>query len=162
MAESAVIPAPRGRLASLPSAIFPFVGALLLLAAMIALGVALGTSSPTGAATIPLNPAIESKWGVRVSQVAVTADGGLVDFRFIVLDPQKASEMMSNVDNLPVLRPDSSSVLINSAAQMGAHTALRAGQTFFLLYRDASGAIKSGTSLSVLFGDLTIDHVIAR
>jgi hypothetical protein len=162
MAESAALPAPRGRPRSAPRAIVPLIGSLALLAVLIAAGLAVrGTPFRTGG-PVPLNPAIEAKWGIRVSQVAVTADGGLVDFRFIVLDPDKASEMMSNVDNLPVLRPDGATGIINSAAQMGGHPSLRPGQTYFLLYRNAAGAIRPGTSLSVLFGDLTIDNVIAR
>jgi hypothetical protein len=162
MAESAVITAPRGRPGSAPRAIVPFVGALALLAALVVLGLAVRNHSGPAAGPVPLNPAIEAKWGIRVSQVAVTGDGGLIDFRFIVLDPDKASEMISNVDNLPVLVPDGATDIINSAAQMGGHPVLRPGQTYFLLYRDAAGAIKSGTSLSVHFGDLSIDNVIAR
>lgn len=162
MAESAVLPSPRGRFGSVPGAIVPLAGVLALLAVVVALGLTLRAPTAPAGAPIPLNPAVETKWGVRVSQVAVTADGGLVDFRFIVLDPDKASEMLSNVDNLPVLRVDGSGVVVNSTAQMGAHPTLRAGQTYFLLYRNAGGAVRSGSSLSVLFGDLTINHVIAR
>ena len=162
MAESAFVPAPRGRLGSVPGAIIPFVGALALLAVTVALGITLRTSSVPALGPIPLNPAVESKWGVRVSQVAVTADGGLVDFRFIVLDPDKASEMLSNVDNLPVLRVAGSNILVNSTAQMGGHPSLRAGQTYFLLYRNTGGSLQSGSLLSVLFGDLSVDNVIAR
>ena len=161
MAESAVIPAPRGRLGSVPRSRVLLVVVLALLAVAVGVGLALRPAAP-GSIPVPLNPAVEARWGIRVMQVAATADGGLVDFRFVVLDPEKASEMMSSVDNLPVLRPDGSTTLINSAAQMGAHTVLRAGQTYFLLYRDTSGAIRRGTSLTVQFGDLSIDHVIAR
>jgi hypothetical protein len=162
MAESALVPAPQGRIGSASGAIVPFVGALALLAVIVALGLTLRTPSAPAGGPIPLSPAVETKWGVRVSQVAVTADGGLVDFRFIILDPDKASEMLSNVDNLPVLRVDSSGTLVNSTAQMGGHPSLRAGQTYFLLYRNTGGSLHSGSSLSVLFGDLSINNVIAR
>jgi len=140
------------------------VGAVLVVvavAALVAFG-ALTRQAGSASVQVPLNPAIEAKWGIRVSQVAVTADGGLVDFRFVVLDPDKASEMMSNVDNLPVLRPDGSQSLINSAAQMTDTHNLRAGQTYFLLYRNSAGALRSGHQVSVLFGDLAIEHVPVR
>ncbi len=119
-------------------------------------------SSPSAMAPVPLSPAVEAKWGVRVTQVAVTADGGLIELRFIVLDSDKATGMMSSVDNLPVMHPDGSDVVVNSAAQMGEHTILTAGQTYFLLYRDTAGTVKRGTSLSIHFGDLHIDNVTAR
>ncbi len=154
----------RGPEVSLPAIIVGIAVVAVAAAALVAVATSGGLSRPpaSAGAPIPINPAIESKWGIRVSQVAVTADGGLVDFRFIVLDPDKAAEMLSNVDNLPVLLPDGASVVVNSTAQMGAHPTLRAGQTYFLLYRNAGGTVRSGDALSVLFGDLKIEHVIAR
>ena len=134
---------------------------VVVTATLITLGILLRPSGPA-TVQVPLNPAVEARWGIRVTQVAVTADGGLVDFRFIVLDPDKASEMLSNVDNLPVLRPDGTNTLVNSAAQMADTHNLRAGQTYFLLYRNSGGAVRSARSVSVLFGDLRIDHVPVR
>jgi len=116
----------------------------------------------TTLAPVPLSADIEAKWGIRVTQVAVTADGGLVELRFVVLDSEKASAMMNSVNNLPVMHPDGTNLLVNSAAQMSEHSVLTAGQTYFLLYRNTSGVVKRGASLTIAFGDLHIDHVIAR
>ena len=77
--------------------------------------------------TVPVNPAIEAKWGVRVSRVAVTADGGIVDMRFVVLDPDKALAMMQDLKNLPILHPAGSGVVIGSVAQMSARHDLDPG-----------------------------------
>lgn len=111
---------------------------------------------------VPTSPAIEAKWGVRVTQIGVTADGGMVDFRFVVLDPDKALTMMQNVDDLPVLIAEDSGTLINSTAAMATRHDLNAGQTYFLLYRNTEGAIRPGTSVTVKFGNLALQHVIAR
>ena len=148
-------------------ALRPLIGqvVLVLIAATVLAVVAftIGFLRPASSlAPVPLSPEVEARWGVRVTQVAVTADGGLVELRFIALDADKASELMSNVDNLPVMRPDGTSLVVNSAAQMSEHSVLTAGQTYFLLYRDTSGTVKRGSSLSIQFGDLHIDHVIAR
>ena len=118
---------------------------------------------PSVTAAMPTNPAIEAKWGVRPTQVAMTADGGLVDFRFIVLDSDKASSLMSDSSNLPVLRTEDTGSLIQSAASMGAEQHnFDTGRTYFILYRNSGGAIKPGTPVTILFGDLKIEHVIAR
>jgi hypothetical protein len=111
---------------------------------------------------MPFNPAIEQQWGVRVTQIGVTADGGMVDFRYVVLDPDKALAMQQDVNKLPVLVAEDSGTLVNSASLMGAKHTLNPGETYFLLYRNTKGAIKSGTPVTVKFGDLTLEHVVAK
>ena len=120
------------------------------------------TPHPAQGATAPISPEIEARWGVRVTQIGVTADGGLVDFRYIVLDSDKALEMQKDVSKLPVLVAESSGTLVNSAAAMTAKHDLNVGQTYFLLYRNTNGAIKSGTPVTVKFGDMALEHMIAK
>jgi hypothetical protein len=117
--------------------------------------------APFGSAA-PLSPAIEQQWGIRVTQIGATADGGLVDFRYIVLDPDKALAMVQDVNNLPVLIAEDSGTLVNSAALMAAKHDLAPGRTYFFLYRNTHGAIKSGTPVTVKFGNLTLEHFVAK
>jgi len=135
-------------------------GAILILGSVLIAW--LSSAAAPSSAAMPTNPAIEAKWGVRVTQVGVTADGGMVDFRFIVLDPDKALAMMQDVNKLPVLTAEDSGTLVNSTAAMTAKHDLNAGQTYFLLYRNTRGAIKPGTHVTVRFGDLRIEHVVAK
>jgi hypothetical protein len=111
---------------------------------------------------MPINPAIEDRWGVRVSQVGVTADGGLVDFRFVVLNSDKALAMLDDLKNTPVLVVEDSGEIVNSTALMAHKHTLNPGETYFLLYRNTHGAIKSGTPVTVKFGELSLEHVIAK
>jgi hypothetical protein len=127
------------------------------------------SNSATQVASIPMsvkmpaNPAIEEKWGIRISQIGVTADGGLVDFRFVVIDPQKAANMMQDEKNLPVLVPTGSSKIVNSASLMTAKHDLNPGQTYFLLYRNTGGAIKHNSYVNVIFDEkLQLESAIVR
>ncbi len=123
------------------------------------------TSTPAAPKLIPVptNPAIEDKWGIRVSQIGVTADGGMVDFRFVVIDPDKALELMSKVNNLPILAAEDSGIYVNSAALMSPRHALNPGTTYFMLFRNTKSAVKPGTKVSVLFPDeLKLEHVVAQ
>ncbi len=110
---------------------------------------------------------IEQKWGIRITQVAVTADGGMVDFRYQVIDPEKAinltlEDKQGDIPDLPVLVAEDNGGLINSAAQMAAKHDIRAGQTYFLLYRNNRGAVKSGSTVSVIIGDQRLEHVAVQ
>lgn len=140
----------------------PIVAAVIV-AAVLLTAFSLLRPAPSGATTVPTNAAIEARWGVRPTLVATTADGGLVDFRFVVLDPDKVSALMSDPQNLPVLRVEASGTIVNSAAAMaGDRHNYNAGGTYFVLYRNIGGAIRPGTAVTILFGDLKIEHVIAR
>ncbi|MDP9483824.1 MAG: hypothetical protein M3P84_11460, partial [Chloroflexota bacterium] len=97
-----------------------------------------------------------------VTHIAVTADGGLVEMRFLVLDSDRALAMMQDVANVPVLRVERTGDVIRSAALMTAKHAVAAGRTGFMLYRNTAGAIKPGESISVVFGQLELQHVVAQ
>ena len=78
------------------------IGALALLVVLIGSGFAVHESlsrddarGQVGTAP-PVSPAIEARWGVRVSHVGVSADGGLVDVRFVVLDPDRALALLGD------------------------------------------------------------------
>jgi hypothetical protein len=110
---------------------------------------------------MPTNPAIEAAWGVRITHIAVTADGGLIEMRFLVLDSDRALAMMQDVANVPILKIEGTDLTIRSAALMTAKHAVAVGRTGFMLYRNTQGAVTPGTSVSVVFGDLELQHVVA-
>ena len=88
----------------------------------------------------------------------MTADGGLVDVRYVVLDATKAIGMLSNVANLPVVSVDGSASS-SRRPRRWATSPIRAGRSYFLLYRNAGGAVKPGTPVTVIFpGGLAIEH----
>jgi len=140
-------------------------GVAILAAAAVALGlltVASIRSAPPPGSSVPVNAVVEARWGIRVSQVAMTADGGMVDFRFLVLDADKAWEMMQSPENLPVLRVEATGTMIVSTSSMAARHDLTPGRTYFLLYRNTAGAVRPGSIVTVIFGDQRIEHVVAR
>ena len=106
--------------------------------------------------------AIEERWGIRVSQVAVTADGCLVDFRYAVIDPDKALAMLSEPSNLPALMVEDSGAMVTSLATQGQKHNLRPGHTYFLLYRNTGGALRRGGQVTVIFGDLRLTHIAVQ
>jgi hypothetical protein len=116
-------------------------------------------SHPKG--SIPVNPAIEEQFGVRVSRVAAIADGGLVDVRFIVLDPDKALTTMEELSRVPLLIDEESGALVRSAALMNPTHDLAPGRTSYMLYRNTRGVIENGDLVTLKFGDLRLEHVRA-
>ena len=135
---------------------------LLVVAVVSGFLVIRGRAADTGPLSHPTHAvsaqAIEDRWGIRIEHIAVTADGGMVEFRYRVTDPEKAIDMAHDINKMPVLITADNRSLINSAAAMTDKRELQAGTTYFILYRNAGGAIKSGSTVSVVFGDQRLER----
>jgi len=105
---------------------------------------------------------LEQEYGIKVNLVAVTADGGLVDLRFTVLDKDKAAHVLHDAATLPqLLLPDKGAVL--RAPQPHAHKlALVDGASYFLLFPNSGGLVQAGTSVSVVIDQVRLEPVSAR
>ena len=91
----------------------------------------------------------------------MTAQGGLVDVRFKVLDAAKARALLANPDNVPVL------IAGDKPPLMAPHHALKGarfskGQVFFILYPNVRRAVEAGTPVTVAMGPVRLGPVTAQ
>jgi hypothetical protein len=108
---------------------------------------------------VPVNAKFEGRSGIRITRISVVGDGGLVDVRFIVLDPQKAHAYVGDDFNgkgktgktapAPKMRNAAKRAVLKDIASMHQHADYVAGQAYYLLYLNPSGAIKAGDKLDV-------------
>lgn len=133
---------------------------LLVLAATI-LAVSVDGSKATGSPDLPISPAIEQQYGVRFTLVGVTADGGLVDVRFVVLNAELASDLMTSESTLPRIVTERNDKVLPSAAMMPMEHVLTAGRTYSVLYRNTAGAVRAGDEVSLVFPGMSLSDVIA-
>ncbi len=106
---------------------------------------------------------MEAEYGVRVNLVAVTADGGLVDVRFTVVDKDKAGHILHDSASMPDLYVESTGAVLSTRNPM-AHKqiTLLDGATYFLLYPNSGGAIQRGTGVSVVIDGIRLEPVDAQ
>jgi len=102
--------------------------------------------------------AIQDRWGIRIERVVATADGGLVDLRYTVTDPDKAVFILDDVANMPRLTTEDSNVEIAINNLPHKHNQ-EFGQMYFVIYRNVAGAVKPGGLVTVKVGDLSIEHL---
>ena len=117
-------------------------------------------SDPQGGA--PINSAIEAKWGVRFKMVAITADGGLIDMRYLVIDPEKAQAMMNSLDTLPAIVKSDGSVDFRLQRPMNHKNELQAGQSSYILYVNKANGLKRGDSVAIVVGDMRVEPVVVK
>jgi len=113
------------------------------------------------AGTMPISPEIEEKFGVRFTFLAVTADGGMVELRYRVIDEDKAANFGHFTETAPLVISEDDGKTIDVTI-MGLHNhRVEPGRTYYVLYRNTEGAIKSGRPATIAVGDLKVEHVVS-
>ena len=108
--------------------------------------------------------ALADQYGIRVNLIAVTAAGGLVDFRLKILDAEKARLLLQESSDVPALLvangeavltapEDSTGQLLNSLVDDG---------NIFLMYPNVGSAIKPGMPVTVQFGEIRLEPIQAQ
>jgi hypothetical protein len=102
---------------------------------------------------------LAAELGIEVKLVAVSAGGGLVDFRFKVLDASRAQIIFDEL--YPSIVARNGTVLPSDLARHG-RTICKTGQTHFILYANTGTAVRVGETVSVQIGDLRIDDIAVQ
>ncbi|MCU0520513.1 MAG: hypothetical protein MUF84_07470 [Anaerolineae bacterium] len=111
--------------------------------------------------TMPVSPEIEEKFGVRFTFLAVTADGGMVELRYRVIDEGKAANFGHYSETAPLVISEDDGKIIDVTI-MGLHNhRVEPARTYYVLYRNTEGAIKSGRPATIAVGDLSLKHVVS-
>ena len=137
------------------------IGALLLLGAALVAWRILALEPEWVAGTMPISPEIEEKFGVRFSHLAVTADGGMVELRYRILDEGRSANFGHYSETAPLLIAEDSGKLVDVTI-MGLHNhRVEPGRQYYVLYRNTAGAIESGRPVTIVLGDLELQHAVA-
>jgi len=110
---------------------------------------------------LPAPTALETLTGLQVAQVGLTAQGGLVDVRFKVLDAAKVRALLGDPANVPTL------ITGDKPPLMAPHHALKGarfstGQVFYILYPNVRGAVHPGAPVTVAMGPVHLGPVTAQ
>jgi hypothetical protein len=105
---------------------------------------------------------LADQYGIQITLIAVTAAGGLVDFRFKVLDPDKARKLVGDPPTMPALVATGSDLKIETSHNMMHAIRLQKEAVSYALYPNVRGAIKAGTPVSVAFNGVRVEPVNAR
>jgi hypothetical protein len=129
---------------------------LTLMAATLAVAAGVGATGLVHAATsaqrrptVPHDSEVEGKAGIRVTRVALVGDGGLLDVRYIVLDPSLATKWTGNTDHPPVMKNERTHDSFDRVAAMRDGHDLRPGQTYYLIYLNKDGNVKRGDMIDL-------------
>ena len=106
---------------------------------------------------------LEERYGLRVRLIAVTAGGGMVDLRIRILNAEQASLLLGHPPKMPLLvAEDGGTTLQAPEGSMMDDVQLQDGGVLILLYANAQHAINPGSRVTLIIGDLRLEHLIAQ
>ena len=113
------------------------------------------------ATEVPLVSAagLAERSGVRLVRVAVSGNGGLIDLRYQVIDPDRANAVHDR-ETPPSLVDERTGLVVNQLL-MGHmhHGVMKAGQTYYLIFENPGNLVQSGARVGVQLGDARVAHI---
>lgn len=104
-----------------------------------------------------------ARTGAKITLLGVTAGGGMIELRYQVVDPDKASLLLHQEDKRPVLVVEDTGQTLAMVSRPHNHKAeLNLGGTYFFIMANTQNAIKDGTKVTVIVGDVRLEHVVAQ
>jgi hypothetical protein len=105
---------------------------------------------------------LEERYGARVDLVATAALGGMVELRFTVLDTKKADALFHDPDKMPRLLVEGVGQTLEPPSGMKHSMKMVNGGSYFILYGNRGGHVKEGSKISVVVGDIRLEHLTAK
>lgn len=111
-------------------------------------------------------PALEERWGVKALSIRLSAEGYMLDFRYRVLDPEKALPLFDRKIK-PYLVDEASGAImaVPEPPKVGALRNTRQpkpDRTYFVLFANPGRFVKKGKAVSVVIGEFKAEHLIVE
>lgn len=113
--------------------------------------------------TVISNDTLEQEYGIRLTLVGVTAAGGMVDVRYRVIDPLKAAKLIDEEEGgiMPMVYVSNGGIMLMPDMHMREQK-LVAGRVYFVLIPNSQNAVKRGTVVTVVFGNVAVEPTLAQ
>jgi len=108
---------------------------------------------------------LKEKWGIELTALHMTAAGRMVDFRYRVLDAEKAAPLFQRQTKPYLIHEASGKVLaVPNTAKVGSlrnSNMPQEGRIYWMFFGN-SGVVKNGDKVSVVIGDFRADNLVVE
>jgi len=109
---------------------------------------------------------LEEQWGISVVGIRLTAAGHMLDFRYKVLDPEKASHLLDRQNKSYLVDEKSGVIMTVPKTKIGPlrQTAVKpvAGKNYIVLFGNMGDAVKPGNKVTVVIGNFKAENLIVE
>lgn len=115
------------------------------------------------------NKVLSEKWGVEVIGINLTSAGYMLDFRFRVVDAEKALPLFDHRIK-PYVKADKSDIKlpVPMAAKVGAFRPtnrgknIKSSKTYYMVFANPDSYVKPGEKVSVFIGDFKAENLTVQ
>jgi hypothetical protein len=124
--------------------------------------------SPALAASIHSDALLHAKeWGVEVIGVRPSAAGYMLDFRYRVLDAEKAAELVNRkIKPYLIVEKDGSTLRVPVTSKLGplrqSAQYAKENRNYFMFFANPNRHVKSGDLVTVVIGDFKAEHLLVN
>jgi hypothetical protein len=108
----------------------------------------------------------EKKWGIRPLSIRQTADGNMLDFRYRIVDAEKAAPFFSPKIKPIIIDEDTGAVMaVPTVPKVGSMRSTRKplqDRNYFILFANPDKHIKPGHKVTVVIGDYRAEHLVVE
>lgn len=107
---------------------------------------------------------LEEEWGVEITSIRMTAANHMVDFRYRVLDADKAGELFKRQNKPYLIDQASQKVLaVPSTAKVGPlrnSNTPKQDRTYWMFFGNTRKLVKAGSEVTVVIGDFKAENLV--
>lgn len=116
-----------------------------------------------------VKPTVEMTFGIKVEGLRLTAAGSMLDFRYRVLDAQKAAPFLNSkvqpylVDEVRSARlgvPDTPT--LGRIRQTSRNNVIHTDRSYFIMFGNPGKALQSGDKVSLLLGPVKVTELTVQ
>lgn len=110
--------------------------------------------------------ALESRWGIKIESLRLTAGGYMLDFRYTVLDATKAAPLFERKLK-PTLKDEKSGVVVavpvppKTGSLRNSNPPLQ-GKTYFMFFANPGHVVAPYSKVTVTIGDFSVSGLTVR
>jgi len=115
---------------------------------------------------------LEENWGIRLIGIRPSAAGYVLDFRYEVLDPERATPILQRkYSRNPHLIVEKSGAVLRvpfspkvGSMRQSVRTAnqIKPGKRYFMLFANPGKHVESGDQVTIVIGEFRAEHVVVQ
>lgn len=115
----------------------------------------------------PLKSNVEENWGVQIDGIRLSAADYMLDFRYRVIDPDKASPILNrHVKAYLIDEQSGAKLIVPTPPKVGSMRQKSydpiVGKIYFVMFSNPGRLVKRGSKVSVVIGDFKAENLVVE
>jgi len=106
---------------------------------------------------------LQDKWGIKIEGIRLSAAGYMLDFRYRVIDPEKAAPLFDRQTKPYLIDQESGAkFIVPSPPKVGplrTSNPPQADRTYFILFANPGKYVKQGNKVTVVIGEFKAENL---